>query len=147
MMSGGAITRWLTQPRHEHAALHHLGGHLVDRPAACASTLSCGVLKGSFVARSFTSSTAQNRPQPAHVADRRVLLLERARACCPSISPICARALDEVEPLVLVDGGDRRRQRERVRLVGVAVGEVVVVEVVGDRVGRRDEAERHVRRR
>ena len=40
-----------------------------------------------------------------------------------------ARALDEAEPLVLANGRDRRTERERMRFVGVAVREKVVVEV------------------
>ena len=41
-------------------------------------------------------------------------------------------ALNQFEALHLFDGGDGRAERERVRLVGVAVREVVILEVVGD---------------
>ena len=52
--------------------------------------------------------------------------------------------LDEFEPLHLFDGRDRRSQRDGMRFIRVPVREVVILEVVGNLLRGRAEAERHV---
>ena len=55
-------------------------------------------------------------------------------------------ALDELEALHFLDGGDCGSESERVGFVSVAVGEVVVFEVVGDLGCGGAEAERYIGR-
>ena len=55
-------------------------------------------------------------------------------------------ALDELEPLHLFDRRDGRAERDGMRFVGVAVREVVILEVVGDLLRGGAEAERHIGR-
>ncbi len=70
----------------------------------------------------------------------------RAGSFSPRYSPISRGAIDQVEALHLVDGGDGRGERHGVGLVGVAVGEVVVLEVIGDLAGGGAEAQRDIGR-
>ena len=70
----------------------------------------------------------------------------RASSFCADVGLEFGGALDELEPLHLFDGGDGGAERDGVRLVGVAVREVVILEVVGDLLGGGAEAERHIGR-
>ena len=55
-----------------------------------------------------------------------------ASSFCADVGLERRGALDELQALHLFDGGDRRTERDGMRLVGVAVREVVVLEVVGE---------------
>ena len=87
----------------------------------------------------------KKQAEAAHIADGGVLLLQRFELLA-HIRLELRRALHQLQPLHLFDGRHGRSQRDRMRLVGVAVREVVVLEVVGDLLGRGAQAQRHIRR-
>ena len=103
------------------------------------------VLKSCLVLRFFTISTAKKRPRPRTSPTDGCFSL-RASSFFADVGLELGGALDELEALHLFDGGDGGAERERVRLIGVAMREVVVLEVVGDFGGGGAEAERNVGR-
>ena len=136
----GAMTRWLT-----HAST--VTPRFVISAATASitrgrlSALSLGVLNGVLLARSLTSSTAQNSPSP-RTSPTEGCFSASARELLPEERAHLGRPAEQVEAAVLVDGGERRGEGEGVRLVRVAVGEDVVLEVVGDGAARGDDPER-----
>ena len=89
------------------------------------------VLKGCFGLAVLDELDGQEEAEAAHVADGRMLRLEGLELFA-HVGLKLGGALDKLEPLHLFDGGDGGAERDGMRLVGVAVGEVVVLEVVGD---------------
>ena len=101
------------------------------------------VLKGCLGRAVLHQFDREEEAQAAHVADRWMLLFQSIEFW-PDIGLQLGGAFDELQPLHLFDGCRRRTERNGMRLVSVAVREVAVLEVIGQFLGRRAEAKRHV---
>jgi hypothetical protein len=121
------------------AAFEHVGGDLIDDGGFAVDLVLLGVegLFGGLVADEFDGP---EEAEAADVADAGMFGFEGVEFFA-EIEAHGAGAFDEVEALHLVDGGDGGGEGHGVGFVGVAVGEEVVFEEVGDFGGGGAEAE------
>jgi hypothetical protein len=131
-INGGAMTKWLTQAC---CATPSPSSWLrSDRqPAACPRFIEHGV-EGLLRFAILHDLDGKEQAQAAHIAYRGMFRLERLKLLAHIGLKLCS-ALDKLEPLHLFNGGDGGPERDGVRLIRVAVREVVVLKVVRDLCG------------
>ena len=126
----------------EYSLRHQFGGDLIDDERLAFNLVAHGVeeLFGFAVLDDFDG---EEEPEAADVADGGMFFFEGFEFLADA-GLERGGALDEVEALHLFDGGDGGTEGERVGFVGVAVGEVMLLKVVGDFLSGGAETERNV---
>ena len=123
----------------EYSLSHHFGGDLIDDERLAFDFVAHGVeeLLGFAVLDDFDG---EEEAEAADVADGWMFCFEGFEFLA-DVGFEFGGAFDELEALHLFDGGDGGAEGKRVGFVGVAVGEVVLLKVVGNFLGGGAEAE------
>jgi len=124
---------------HGDAHTHHFCGDLIDYEGFALDFVAHGV-EGLFGGAVLDDFDAPEESHAADVADGGVFGLEGFEFGL-DVGGEVGGALDEVEALHFLNGGNGGAEGHGMGLVGMAVGEVVFLEVVGDLLGSGAEAE------